>query len=595
MNLPHGAALAARPTFNAVISSARTDIVHVRRHAITQARLRALWVLLGFFLLTVVALARITHLGFSDGVRPVSDADGVLIPARADILDRNGVPLARAFQSYQLLFNPSTMTEGPPLIRSPREVAEALVKIFPDADVNELTEKLARGKMTVLRERILPEEANLVHALGEPTLEFPRVDERFYPQGTLAAHALGYIDRDGQPQLGMERALNRQLSDMATRATPQVLSIDSRVQGALEDELHWGMARSNARAAAGIVLDVETGEVVAMASAPTFNPNQLKPQDVDGRFNPIGQPYTYNRVTNARYEVGSVIKPITVASAIDAGVITNLARRYPAGSEREVGGHVVHDTHDYGASLNIPEALVHSSNIVLAQVGMELGPKSMMSTFRNLGFAELPAIELPARQRPEFPRGERDGLWSNVTTTVAAYGHGFSITPLHLASAYAALVNGGIWRPATLMKVAPGQVPAGHRVWQPATSARLRQLLRTIVQTGTGRKADAAGYRVGGKTGTAEVSQNGRIYKDRVIATFAGVFPMDRPRYVVIAMIEEPKATAQTGGRTAGLVAAPVVGRLVPRIAPLLGILPDTTRDIDIKDVAPLIADGNGE
>jgi cell division protein FtsI (penicillin-binding protein 3) len=233
---------------------------------------------------------------------------------------------------------------------------------------------------------------------------------------------------------------------------------------------------------------------------------------------------------------------------------------------------------------------------VLAQVGDELGATRMQNTFRALGFAERPYVELPARGHPAWPRGDKNGMWSRVTTITASYGHGFEITPLHLASAYAALVNGGVWRPATLQKLDPAKVPAGRRVWQAATSARMRQLLRAIVDVGTGKSANANGFRVGGKTGTAEQWDGHMWRKDLNVTTFAAAFPMDRPRYVVIATIDQPKATQATSfQRTAAWNAAPVVGRLVPRIGPLLGIMPDATRDIDISDIAPLIANGEGE
>ncbi len=579
-----------------VISSPRPALVHVRSHAVATARMRALWVVVGFFLILLLALARIAHLGISDPARPGGTLDGILLPDRGDILDRNGLPLARAFPAYALWYNPKALGgDGPPLVHSPAEVAAALVRIFPEEDVAELTQRLASGKAGYLRRRILPEDANKIHALGEPALEFPRENERFYPQGTLAAHVLGYVDSFGHGQVGMEAVFDRQLSDRATRGTPASLSLDARVQGALEDELLAGMKRAQAKGAAGIVMDVDTGEVLAMASLPSFNPNALRPEDI-ADSDPAKQANIFNRATNQTYELGSVLKPITVAAAIDAGVITDLSRRYPADRPLDIAGFQIHDHENYGASLNAIEALIHSSNIVLAQIGDQLGPQRMKSTLQGLGFAERPYIELPAKGRPSFPHGDTHGNWSRITTMTASYGHGFTITPMHLASAYAAMVNGGIWRPATLQKIDPAHAPAGRRVWQASTSARMRQLLRSIVEVGTGRQANAAGFRVGGKTGTAERADKNGYHRDQVIATFAAAFPMDRPRYVVIATLDQPHANAATSfQRTAGYTAAPVVGRVIPRIGPLLGIMPDATRDIDISDIAPLIASGEGE
>ena len=222
----------------------------------------------------------------------------------------------------------------------------------------------------------------------------------------------------------------------------------------------------------------------------------------------------------------------------------------------------------------------------------QLGGARLKLTMQALGFNDRPAIELPAKGFPIWPRGD----WSRITTMTVSYGHGVALTPLHLASAYAALVNGGIWRPATLRKLAPGDVPQGRRVWAAATSARMRQLLRMIVVDGTGRKAAAEGFRVGGKTGTAEKPGRHGYQKTSVIATFAAAFPMDRPRFVVIAMLDEPQGTQATSGqRSAAWNAAPVISRVIPRIGPLLGVMPDNSRDVDISELSPLIGSGGGE
>jgi cell division protein FtsI (penicillin-binding protein 3) len=354
------------------------------------------------------------------------------------------------------------------------------------------------------------------------------------------------------------------------------------VQGALEDELNRGMKAVNALGGAGIVLDVDTGEVLAMASLPEFDPNQI---DEAGTKN------MFNRVTNQVYELGSTFKPLTVAAAIDAGTITDLGRRYPA-APLHMGGFTIHDDENLGASINVPETLIHSSNIVSAQIADELGADRMQAALRRLHFNERPYIELPARGFPLFDEAK----WPRLKNMTVGFGHGVAVTPLHLASAYAALVNGGIWRPATLRKVEPGQAAHGERVFKASTSARMRQLLRMIALYGTGRKANAAGFRVGGKTGSAEKPGVGGYRKKAVVATFASAFPMDRPRYVVIAMLDEPQGTmASSFQRTAAWNAAPIVGRLVPRIGPMLGVPPDDTRDVDLSDLAALVPEGQGQ
>lgn len=570
-------------TVSAAISTGRVALVNVRQRSLVTAKWRVVWVVLGFAAVALLTLLRIAWLGlFAEGSAGQSFGDA-LLPPRGEIVDRNGVPLARMFPAVALWFNPKAMGEGAPLVKTPREVAEALVAIFPDENADLLTAKLAAGEPAYLRRRILPEEANRIRDLGEPALEFPREDERFYPQGSMAAHVLGFVGADGQGRVGMEQVYNTQLTDPLTRGTPAVLSIDTRVQGALEDELTKGMLDANAKGAAGIVLDVDTGEVLALASLPAFNPNLIA-RASEGNI--------FNRVTNQVYELGSTFKPITVAAAIDAGTVTDLSRRYQANRPLAIGGFQIRDSHPFDGSLNVPETLIHSSNIVTAQVADELGGEKLNATMRALGMNERPYIELPAKGFPLWPKGD----WSRITTMTVSYGHGIAVTPLHLASAYAALVNGGFWRPATLHKIAPGTEVPGRRVFKASTSARMRQLLRMIVDIGTGKKANAPGFRVGGKTGSAEKPGVGGYQRSSLVATFAAAFPMDNPRYVIIAMLDEPQGTAATSGqRTAAWNAAPVVGRVVPRIGPLLGVMPDDTRDVDITDLAPLVGGGKAE
>ena len=586
-SLPFTASGINAPRCNAVVATSRVALVSQRRHALAVAKSRAGKVVLFFGAIAAVALLQIAHLGLFERDRAAEAMGADMVPSRGDIVDRNGLPLAREFPAYSLWFNPHALVGGAPLVKSPHEVALALAQIFPDEDVARLTARLASGKQGYLRRRILPEDANRIHALGEPALEFPREAERFYPQGSMAAHVLGYVAADGHGHTGMEQVFDQRLTDARSRATPAMLSIDARVQGAMEDELNHGMLLYGARGAAGIVIDVDSGEVLALASLPSFNPNLIDEAGVANIF---------NKVTNEVYELGSVIKPITIASAIDNGVVTNLAKRYPSDKPLEIDGHFIHDSHNFGPSLNIPEALVHSSNIVTAQVADQLGGVRLEATMRALAFNERPHIELPAKGFPLWPRSGSDGQWSRITTMTVSYGHGIALTPLHLACAYAALVNGGVWHPATMLRMEPGQAAPGRRIWQASTSARMRQLLRAIVVDGTGRSANAAGFRVGGKTGSAEKPGGGGYRKNSLITTFAAAFPMDHPRYVVVAMLDEPQGNAASSGqRTAAWNAAPIVGHVVTRIGPLLGILPDSTRDIDISEIAPLIANGNGE
>ena len=571
-------------SITATIAPGRRQLVNVRQQLLLTAKWRVMWVLILFAAITFGALLRIALLGVLQPAGTDLSLTDPLLPPRGDIVDRHGVPLARAFPAYSLWFNPKAMGDGgPPLVKTPAEIAAGLVRIFPDEDAGRLAAQLASGQPGYLRRRILPEEANRVHALGEPALESPFENERLYPQGTMAAHVLGFVGADGHGRVGMEQVFDERLTDPLSRGTPSMLSLDARVQGALEDELRKGMLDTKAKGAGGIVLDVDSGEVLALASLPSFNPNLI---DRSGAVN------IFNRMTNQVYELGSTFKPITIAAAIDAGVITDMARRYQSDRPLAIGGFQIRDSHSLGASLNIPEALMHSSNIVTAQVADELGAARLNATMRSLGMNERPYIELPAKGFPLWPRGQ----WSRITTMTVSYGHGIAVTPLHLASAYAAMVNGGIWRPATLMKLEPGHAPTGRRVFKASTSARMRQLLRMIVADGTGRKADALGFRVGGKTGSAEKPGAGGYRRSSLVATFAAAFPMDRPRYVIITMLDEPQGTVATSGqRTAAWNAAPIVGKVVPRIGPLLGVMPDTSRDIDISDLSPLVGHAEGQ
>ena len=570
-------------TFNAGFAPSRIRLVDIRRRQLLTAQLRMLLLGGGFALVALAALLRVAWLGVVQPAPTEHSMAQALLPSRGAITDRNGTPLARAFPAYALWYNPDALGDGgSPLVKDPAEVAARLKEIFPDLDLAETTRMLSGREPGYLRRRVLPEQVNRVNAIGELALETPAETDRHYPQGKLGAHVLGYVAADGHGRVGMEAFLDERLLDAGARGRPAALSIDLRVQGALEDELASGMRMVDAIGAAGIVLDVDTGEILALASLPAFDPNRI---DAEGQKN------MFNRVTNQVYELGSTFKPLTVAAAIDAGTVTDLSRRYPA-TPYPISGYTIKDLKPKGSSLNVPEMLIHSSNVVTAHIVEDLGTARLKQTMADLGMNERPYVELPARGFPIWPSGD----WPLLRGVTVGYGHGIAVTPLHLASAYAAMVNGGIWRPATLLKVKPGEEPRGRQVFKASTSARMNQLLRMISVYGTGRNANAPGFRVGGKTGSAEKPSAGGYAKSTLVSTFAAAFPMDKPRYVIIVMYDEPKGTAASSyQRTAAWNAAPTVGRLVPRIGPMLGVLPDETRDIDLTDLKPLVGDGGGE
>ncbi|RYD56571.1 MAG: penicillin-binding protein 2 [Sphingomonadales bacterium] len=552
----------APPTRQGRTGGARQALV-----AVAQVRLMILSLLFGFGSLLVIGKLALLALWAEPAT--ARNLAATLLPPRGDIVDRNGAPLARSIDAWAIAVHPNQV------IGDKGALAQKLAELFPEKTAGSYYALLnSGGSFAWVKRRALPEEVNAVNALGEPAIEFQREPERLYPQSEMAAHILGFLNDKGQGVSGMEKVLEAQLTDPMRRGKPAVLSIDARVQAALENELGNAMTVFQARGAAGVILDVSTGEVMAMVSLPSFNPNKLHASPPP------------NNVTQSVYELGSTFKPIAVAAAIESGVITSMSRRFDATVPLQVGRFKIRD--DPGDEqyrwLNIPETLIYSSNIATARIAEEVGAERLQAIFKQLGFGDRPEIELTDKARPLWP-----SFWARTTVMTTAYGHGISVTPLHLASAYATLVNGGIHRPSTLFKVEPGKAAQGTRVLSEATSHRMRQLLRLIVLRGTGRKGEAQGYRLGGKTGTAEAASGGGYDKSRNVSTFAVAFPIDAPRYVMIAMLDSPKPNAQTPRTTAAWTAAPVVSRVISRTGSILGVAPDSTKDIDVSELLPLI------
>ena len=342
---------------------------------------------------------------------------------------------------------------------------------------------------------------------------------------------------------------------------------------ALEHELMAAKTEFSAIGAAGVVMDIHTGEVLAMTSLPDLNPN------IAGRAPPEAR---FNRAALGVYELGSTFKPFTVAMAMDSGVVKSVGQMFNCPKEFHYGSVTVHDTHPYGRACSVAEIMKESSNIGTAQIALQVGAKRQRAYLEKMGFLAPVAVELKERGRTLTPGND----WGEIATMTVGYGHGIAVTPLHLATGYATLFNGGVYHPATILKVDRNHsVGAGRRVFSENTSYKSRALLRLVVAQGTGKKAEAPGYRVGGKTGTAE-----KYTSHQVVTSFAGVFPMDEPRYVVVAMLDEPKSTKDTYGfHTAGWNVAPVVSRTVSRIAPMLGIRPDMHRDANMSEVLPFV------
>jgi len=559
-----------------IATSERVRHAGQRQSNVAVAHFRLMVMMLLFIGVTCVIAGRLFYLSMlEDRPSRAMRASG-LIPSRADIVDRNGIPLAQTFDAWSIAVHPNK------LLGDPQEVAAKLARIMPEKSEAQYLAILKSGKKFVyLRQRAVPEVVAAVNAIGEPAMAFGREPERLYPQGTLASHVIGWIRNDGTAVSGMESTLDARLTDPAQRTKPAVLSIDARVQAALETELSAQMIKHAALGASGIVLDVDTGELLAITSLPTFNPNAPGKGAIAD---------LQNKATLNVYELGSTFKMLTVANAIESGVITSMAQRWDATAPLQVGRFKIHDDHAQNRRLTVPEVLVFSSNIGTARIADELGPARVQSFFRRMGLADPAPVELGAKGRPLWPH-----YWARTTVMTTGYGHGIAVTPLHLAVAYAALVNGGIWRPATLMKRKPGEQP-GRRVISEATSYRMRQLMRMVVLKGTGRKADVPGYRLGGKTGTADLAVAGGYNHNARNSVFAAVFPVDHPRYVIIAMLQDPKGTPDTFGHAeAAWTVGPVVNHVVARTAPLLGVMPDTTKDIDVSGLMPLVWDPKGD
>ena len=564
MNAPTPALVAPRPE--------RLRLVGQRRQILTMMHQRLMFGLLVYAGVVALIVLRILYLAAFGDHAGAKRGVTALVPERGDIVDRDGQPLARTIDAWTVGLWPRKV------IGNKLELARKLAQLMPERDEAAYLAMLRSDKsFFYLRRRASPGVVQAVNAIGEPGLALEREPDRLYPQTSLAAHVIGYTDVDGKGTAGIEWALNDRLSDAASRGQPVQLSISSRVQQALEHELLAAMQKFSALGAAGVILDIHTGEVLAMTSLPQLNPNAAGQGSAEARF---------NRATLGVYELGSTFKPFTVAMAMDSGIIKSFGKMYPCPNKLQMGRRFITDTHPFNRACSVAEIMQESSNIGTAQIADELGADRQREFLKKMGFLDRVSIELRELGRPLSPRD-----WSRSDVMTVGYGHSIAVSPLHLATGYATLYNGGIYRPATLLKVDRSHAAAkGHRVFSEDTSYKMRSLLRVVVTKGTGRKADAPGYRVGGKTGTAEKAGVGGYSKTRVVTSFAGVFPMDEPRYAMVVMLDEPQPTADTYGfRTAGWNAAPIMSITVSRVAPMLGVRPDKNREPDMSLVLPFI------
>ncbi|WP_417450487.1 peptidoglycan D,D-transpeptidase FtsI family protein [Kordiimonas sp.] len=543
-----------------------------QKSALEVARNRLMVAVLLFFAAFVVMMVRTIELGLSTPENTQVAARQIVVPpvvfSRADIRDRNGEVLATNLESASLYANPQE-------IKDPHEAAVQLVSVLSDLSLADVEEKLSSSRRFVwLKRKLSPREKWQVNALGIPAFYFQREEERVYPHGRLAAHALGFVDVDGNGLGGVERYFNDRLSDKALTNEPIRLSLDARVQYALTDELEAAMSAHQASGAAGLVMDVNSGEVIAMVSLPDFDPNSV---------NGAGGKERFNRVTQGVYELGSTFKTFTFAAALDSGVAT-LDDGYDATKPLRIARFTIQDDHPKARYMSLPEIFAYSSNIGTAQLALDLGTERQQAFLSQIGLLQPATIELPEVGAPLYP-----DTWRKISTMTISYGHGIAVSPLQLASGISAMVNGGRLNTATLIENSQ-EWPAGKQVISQSTSRKIRQLLRLTVKKGTGGRADAVGYRIGGKTGTAEKAVAGGYDTRALISSFVGAYPMDDPRYVVFALLDEPRGTKETFGfRGGGWVAAPVVKNVVLRTAPLLGVAPRREDDGLYQRVALMI------
>ena len=470
---------------------------------------------------------------------------------RADIVDRNGVVLATSLPSASLYANPQQVLD-------PGEAAARLAELLPGLSSAEIASRLSADKSFVwIKRNLTPREQYQVNRLGIPGLYFQAAERRVYPQGASTAHVVGFTDIDNNGLAGIEQSFDDVLRG---GQRPVRLSIDVRVQHILREELGRAIADFTGIGGAAAVLDVTTGELLALTSLPDFDPNQPGTASEDARF---------NRATLGIYEMGSTFKIFNTALSLDSGLI-RLTDRFDATHPIHIGGFQIRDYHGKNRWLSVPEIFMYSSNIGSARMAEEIGGAAQKTFFARLGMLRTASVELPEVGQPLYPAN-----WRPINTMTIAYGHGLAVSPLHLVAGVAAVVNGGIMRPATLIARDSGEVSTGERVISAETSHEMRKLLRLVVDAGTGKNADVPGYLIGGKTGTADKQSGNGYNRNSRLASFVAAFPINAPKYVVLVMVDEPKPNASSHGyATGGWVAAPAVGRVLQRMAPLLGLLP---------------------
>lgn len=514
-----------------------------------------------FFILAIFALAFVTAGVEATRAALFSKLGGaglsVLTPAeaRADILDRRGRLLALDLTHFGLYLDPREVWDA-------KETRRAVLAALPKLSRERLNRALGSNRREYLIGGLTPQERARVHDLGLPGIAFEEEARRVYPLGRSAAHLIGFSDSGGHGLAGAERGLDSVLRTGGPHGHAEALAIDLRVQAALEDEVRSALVAHQAAAAVGVVTNIHTGEILGMVSLPDFDPNHPGGASAASLV---------NRAAGSVYEMGSTFKIFTFAMGLDSGVAT-VRSTFDARTPLRIGGRVIHDYHAENKVMTLEDIFIHSSNIGTAKLALAAGQGRLTRYFKSFGLLDAAPVELAESARPITPR-----KWNLDTVASASFGHAVSVSPLAVAAGVGAIMNGGVYVPLTIEKRPEGAAPKGRRVVSPETSRAMLDLMRMNVLKGSGGKADAPGLRVGGKTGSAEKAIGGRYERNRLVSSFAAVFPTDgrleAPRYLVLILMDEPKGTKETFGfATAGWNAAPAAGRVIDRIAPFLGV-----------------------
>ena len=563
--LPHAPSIAAPPPGPSRRKKLRTMLGQIFSTHLSKSTGRIRLVAGLFVCLYLLIAGRLVYFGMKPEQQSVRrDASEAIAAARPDLVDRNGEILAQDVKVMSIFAEPRRIIDKD-------EATELITAVLPDLNARELREKLGGRKGFIwIKREVTPAQQQAIFRLGLPGIGFLPENKRVYPNGPMAAHVLGATNSDNNGIAGIEKFVDGQgLADLhgaGFNMAPQdlkpiALSLDMRATHALRDELVHGMDRFHAKAAAAAILDVNTGEVVAAASLPDFDPN-----------NPVDalKPNNINRLTVGVYEMGSTFKALTIAMAIEANKV-NLNSRIDARGVLSWGRGVIHDYHATNRILTVPEVFIHSSNIGTARMALMVGVEGHKAFLRKMGQMDRMRTELPESAEPIVPR-----YWSEVSTMTIAFGHGLAVAPLQAMMAVGAIVNGGYLVTPTFLKRPDdfAKTSAPH-VLRPETSESLRYIMRENAEIGSARKANVPGYFVGGKTGTAEKVIGGHYSKTKLFTTFMAVVPADKPRYLFMTVMDEPQGLPENGGyATAAYNSGYVTGRLIERISPILGLEP---------------------